>query len=195
MENYTITQYGQLDDKQKLEAVKIFIDGFGHMMNFTKDKNLMEVLFLEALNPLYFFAYVENETVLGIIGIGTNKIRPIKFKEGLCQNLFGKVKGKILCRQMNAIFQSKSVTDDTDLYIDVLATSKQARCKGIGTKLIQYSFQIPDYKTYYIEVLSKNTNAKRLYEKIGFEEYKKSKFSIASIMGFGYPIKMKKVVK
>lgn len=194
MEDYIITQYGQLNDKQKREAVEIFMEGFGHMMTFSKDQNATKALFLEALNPVYFYAYIEKETVLGIMGIGTNKIRPVKFHEDLCKKLFGKIKGKIISMQMNAIFQSKTVTEDADLYIDTLAVAKQARGKGIGTKLIQYAFALPEYKNYYIEVLSKNENAKKLYEKLGFIQYKKSKIYITSLKGWGYPIKMKRSI-
>ena len=191
----SVTQFGQLNENQKLEVVEIFIDGFGHLMNFTKDREVLKQLFLQALNPLYTYALVEEEKVLGMLGVGTNKIRPIKFEINLCKDLFGHFRGVLICKQMNAIFQSQAVKDDTDLYIDVLATSKQYRGKGVATRLLQYSFDLQGYKNYYIEVLSKNRNAKTLYEKIGFVEYKKTRFSPVALTGFGYPIKMKKAVE
>lgn len=195
MNQYEIKKYGALNEIQKEEAVEVFIEGFGHMMNFTKEKEKLKTLFLTALNPSYVIAYVESQKVLGIVGIATNRIRPIKMEAGLCKKLFGKFKGLMICRQMNAIFQSQMVKEDTDLYIDVLATSKTARCKGVATALLNHSFTIKKYENYYIEVLSKNTNAKRLYEKIGFMEYKKCYVSILSFMGNGYPIKMKKAAQ
>lgn len=93
---------------------------------------------------------------------------------------------------MNGIFQSKVVNKDTDLYVDFLATSKEARGKGIATKLLTFCFAMPEYENYYIEVLSKNTNAKNLYERVGFSIVKKQYISFISLLGFGYPIKMKK---
>ena len=192
MEQGRITEYGKLNDVQKEEAVEIFIEGFGHLMTFTKDKEILKSLFLTTFHPSYVLAYVEAEQVLGILGIATNQIRPIKFEMDICIKLLGKYKGTLICKQMNAIFQSQAVKEDTDLYIDVLATSKAARGKGVATKLLNYSFNLQNYENYYIEVLSKNVNAKRLYEKIGFAVYKKSYFSALSLMGFGYPIKMKK---
>lgn len=92
---------------------------------------------------------------------------------------------------MNSIFQSQVVKGDTDLYIDVLATLQQARGRGVATRLLQYSFDLPGYENYYIDVLSKNVNAKRLYEKMDFLEYNKVRFSFVAVMGYGYPIKMK----
>lgn len=192
MEKYKIIEYGELSDKQKQEAVEVFIEGFGHLMTFSKDKATLKALFLSTLNPSYVLAYVEDEAVLGIMGIATNRVRPIKFDMDLCVKLFGKLKGSILCKQMNAIFQSQAVKGDTDLYIDILATAKTARNKGVATKLLNYSFDLPNYQIYYIEVFSKNVNAKRLYEQIGFTAYKENRFSLFSVRGFGYPIKMKK---
>lgn len=193
MKPYQIMKYHELCDSQKRELIEILVDGFGHLMNFTKDKDILRELFFYSLNQDYFFAYVEENTVLGFVGIATNKIRPVKFDKNICINLFGKGKGTILCMQMNSIFQSKVVTKATDLYIDFLATSKEARGKGIATKLLTYCFQLPNYKDYYIEVLSQNITAKKLYEKLGFHIYTKQYFSIISSMGFGYPIKMKKL--
>lgn len=189
---WSILQYSQLNEKQKLEAVEIFIDGFGHLMKFSKDREVTKALFLPALNPVYVYALLEEETVLGMVGLGTNKIRPIKLPIGICKEVFGNFKGTLICKQVNSVFQSQAVKGDTDLYIDVLASSQQARGKGVATRLLQHSFDLPGYENYYIDVLSKNVNAKRLYEKMGFLEYKKARFSFVAVMGFGYPIKMKK---
>lgn len=191
MNQYKIKEYGKLNDLQKEQVAEILIEGFGHLLTFSKDKEVLKALFLPAFNPNYIFAYSEDEVVQGILGLGTNCMRPIKFEMDVCIKLFGKFKGSIICRQLNGIFQSQAVKGDCDLYIDVLATSKNFRGKGIGTKLLNYSLELPHYTDYYIEVLSKNTNAKRLYEQIGFETYKEERFSMIALLGYGYPIKMK----
>ena len=45
MQTYQITEYGTLNEEQKLQAVDIFLEGFGHMMTFSKDKNTLRKLF------------------------------------------------------------------------------------------------------------------------------------------------------
>ena len=195
MNQSEITSYSKLTDTQKQELVQIFIEGFGHLMTFSKDQEELERLFLKGLHPDYTLAYVEENKVLGMLGIATNRIRPVQFPQEVCVEIFGKTKGKILSGQMNAIFQSQVVKKDTDLYIDVLATAQAARNKGIGTKLLNYCFELPEYHDYYIEVFSKNTVARRLYEKMGFTVYKKIFFTPLSLQGAGYPIKMKKIVQ
>lgn len=191
---HKIVKYYELNDLQKKQLIEIFIEGFGHLMTFSKDKSILQELFGSAINEEYVYAYVEENRVLGFVGIATNKIRPIKLKQEVCIKLFGKMQGSIICKQMNGIFQSKVVKEDTDLYIDSLATSKEARGKGIATELLTYCFDLPEYKNYYIEVLSKNINAKSLYEKLGFRIVKKQPISFLSFLGFGYPIKMKKQI-
>lgn len=196
MQEYQIAKYGDLNDCQKEQAVEIFLEGFGHMMTFSKDKNTLKKLFFDIFNPSLFLCYVEQGQVLGIMGIATNEVRPLKFDSHVCVNYFGKIKGKILSKQMNAIFQAPIVKGDKDLYIDVLATAGKARGKGVATTLLKYAFDFKEFDNYYIEVFSKNENAVRLYKKMGFSIYKEEKHSLFNLVvsGMGYPIKMKKLL-
>lgn len=85
-----------------------------------------------------------------------------------------------------------AVNGDKDLYIEYLITDKNYRCKGIATKLIHFAFEQLECDEYYIEVLSKNINARRLYKNLGFIEWKRDYNPIMIILGLGYPIKLKK---
>ncbi len=190
---HKIIKFAELNDTQKKEAIKIFVDGFGHLFFFTKNKDIMQRLFLQSLNPQHILLYVENEIVLGILGISTNKVRPMKLDIDTCKELFGKIKGSIICTLSNFVFQKPAVKEDTDLYLETLTTSETARNKGVATALLQHSLTIESYENVYLEVFSKNIDAKRLYEKIGFVECSKKRFSPTSLLGFGYTIKMKNI--
>lgn len=74
-------------------------------MTFSKDEDLKRKLFLEIFHPSLFQCYVEEEKVLGLMGIATSEARPLKFDYNICIKYFGKFKGAILSKQMNAIFQ------------------------------------------------------------------------------------------
>lgn len=195
MQEYRIVRYGSLNTEQKEQAVEIFIEGFGHMMTFSKDKDVLKALFQKGFHESLLLCYVEEEKVLGIMGIATNKVRPLKFDHDVCVSLFGKMKGKILCKQMNAIFQTAVVKGECELYIDILATASNARGKGVATKLLSYAFSLQEYKIYYIEAFSKNETAARLYQKTGFSVYREKKFSTMIFLGSGYPILMKKNIE
>lgn len=188
---YEIVEYGCLNEVQKMQAVELFMEGFGHFMTFSKDDDLKKKLFVDIFHPTFFLCYVEDEKVLGLMGIATNKLRPLKFDKELCKKYFGKTTGAIISTQMNAIFQSKVVKSENELYIDILATAKEARRKGVGTALLNYAFGMKEYKAWSIEVFSKNEPARRLYEKVGFKVDKCKKISLMRFLGAGYPIKMK----
>ena len=40
-----IVEFGKLSDTQKLEAVELFLIGFGHFMTFSKDEEKKKTLF------------------------------------------------------------------------------------------------------------------------------------------------------
>ena len=190
----TIKEYGKLTVEQKKEAVELFLIGFGRFMTFSGDEALKKTLFIEIFDPEWFFCYLEGERVLGLMGLGTSKRRPIDFRPEVCRKIFGEKKGRIISKQMNAVFQSKAVKGERDLYIDTLVTDPDARNKGIGSALMEKACSFQVYDAVYTEVFSKNVNAIGFYEKHGFVSVKKEKFSLLRLQGAGYPIKMKKVI-
>ncbi|MBO7615342.1 MAG: GNAT family N-acetyltransferase [Bacilli bacterium] len=188
----SIIEFGQLSDAQKDEAVQLFLYGFGHFMTFSKDEALKKKLFIEIFSPNFFLCYVEEDKVLGLMGLGTNKVRPIDFKKDICQKYFGKFKGSLISKQMNGIFQKQAVKDDNELYLDTLVTHPDYRKMGIGTKLINKTSSFGEYTVLVTEVFSKNENAINFYIRNGFTIIKKHKFSIMRLFGSGYPIVMVK---
>lgn len=188
----SIIEFGKLSSSQKEEAVQLFLYGFGHFMTFSKDESLKKKLFLEIFSPNLFFCYVEENKVLGLMGLGTNKVRPIDFKKDICQKYFGKFKGSLISKQMNGIFQKPAVKGNNDLYLDTLVTHPDYRSKGIGSLLIKKASSFGEYTTLVTEVFSKNENAIKFYMRNGFIIFKKHKFSIMRLFGSGYPIVMSK---
>ena len=190
-----IIEFGKLSDRQKLEAVELFLAGFGHFMTFCKDEEKKKKLFLEIFSPNLFVCYLQDDKVLGLMGLGNNKTRPIDFKKEICQKYFGKFKGFIISKQMNAIFQKPAVSLDSELYLDTLVTNPSARNKGIGTTLINKACSFGNYETLVTEAFSKNENAIKFYKKNGFIVKKENKGSMMRMFGSGYPIAMTKQIK
>ncbi len=190
-----ILKYGKLTDGQKAEAVDLFLEGFGHFMTFSKDEAAKKKLFIEIFDPELFICYLEEGKVLGLMGLGNNKKRPIDFKKEICQKYFGKLKGSLVSKQMNAIFQKPAVSSDRELYLDTLVTASSARKKGIGTALINEACSFGDYDSVVVEVFSDNENAIKFYEKNGFVTVKENKGSVMRFLGSGYPITMSKTLR
>lgn len=190
----SIIEFGELTPPQKEEAVELFLEGFGKFMTFSKDVEIKKKLFIETFDPKLFLCYLEERKVLGLMGLGTNKVRPINFKKEICQKYFGKFKGAIISKQMNGIFQKPAVNNDKELYLDTLVTHPSNRSKGIGTILINKAASFGNYESIVTEVFSKNKKAIKFYEKNGFIITKRHKFTIMRFFGSGYPIVMTKVL-
>ena len=189
-----ILEYGRLTNEQKSEAVDLFLEGFGHFMTFSKDETGKKNLFTEIFDPELFLCYLEEDKVLGLMGLGTNMKRPIDFKVEICRKYFGKIRGTIISKQMNAIFQKPAVSSERELYLDTLVTDPGCRKKGIGTALINAACSFGDYDSVIVEVFSDNENAIGFYEKNSFVRIKENKSSVMRLLGSGYPIVMKKEI-
>ena len=187
-----ILEYGRLTNEQKSEAVDLFLEGFGHFMTFSKDETGKKNLFTEIFDPELFLCYLEEDKVLGLMGLGTNMKRPIDFKVEICRKYFGKIRGTIISKQMNAIFQKPAVSSERELYLDTLVTDPGCRKKGIGTALINAACSFGDYDSVIVEVFSDNENAIGFYEKNSFVRIKENKSSVMRLLGSGYPIVMEK---
>ena len=187
-----ILEYGRLTNEQKSEAVDLFLEGFGHFMTFSKDETGKKNLFTEIFDPELFMCYLEEDKVLGLMGLGTNMKRPIDFKVEICRKYFGKIRGTLISKQMNAIFQKPAVSSERELYLDTLVTDPRCRKKGIGTALINVACSFGDYDSVIVDVFSDNENAIGFYEKNGFVRIKENKSSVMRLLGSGYPIVMEK---
>lgn len=192
--DYSILEYGRLTDIQKSEAVDLFLGGFGHFMTFSKDETAKKKLFTEIFDSELFICYLEENKILGLMGLGTNKKRPIDFKKEICQKNFGRIKGTLISKQMNAIFQKPAVSSDRELYLDTLVTDSKFRKKGIGTLLINEASSFGDYDSLIVEVFSDNENAIRFYEKNNFIAVIENKASVMRFLGSGYPIVMERKI-
>ena len=78
----------------------------------------------------------------------------------------------------------------TDVYIDALAVSADARGKGIGSKLLHSVIDYARSNGFYratLTVTETNHKARRLYERIGFKATRDRSipYPFSSIMGFG----------
>lgn len=81
-------------------------------------------------------------------------------------------------------------TDET-AYIECVATSEDARGKGVCTALFKHVMQELSYREYVLDVADTNMNAIRLYKKLGFEEFMRKLEKNAKLKGFTARIYMK----
>lgn len=181
-----------LNEEEKIQAVHLFVDGFAHMFTFSKEKETLITLFRQGVREEYVYVAKMEESIVGFIGLGTNHSRVFHFEKEVCRDLFGRIKGTIVFKQLKAILETPAVKGEKDVYIDFLTTHQEYRGRGVATELLNYACSLVEYDTCYIEVLSKNVTAWRLYKQLGFEEYKKVHNLAVMIQGWGYLVELKK---
>ena len=70
-----------------------------------------------------------------------------------------------------------------ELIIDCVAVDRHSRGLGVGSKLLAAAIDVAtaeNFNTLSLEVVDTNPNARRLYERLGFEETKTQKLGIFS---------------
>lgn len=189
---FKIEKLSQLNQEQAEAAVSLFVDGFYNIfqMAVSKDKKLLQQLFTDAFDVDMVYICLCDDEPVGFLGLGDMHKRPVQIKKETCQMLLGKLKGALIYKQMGGMLHEITVHDADEGYIDYLTTSVHHRGKGIATKLIEYLCDELPFKRYSLEVLSKNLNAKKLYEHIGFTFVRAKKNPLILLSGLGYPIVM-----
>jgi ribosomal protein S18 acetylase RimI-like enzyme len=194
LDDIKIVNLSQSENEYREKAVRLFVDAFYNMYTtISKDKEILYKLFLSSFDFSLIFIAIYNNNVTGFMGIANNKKRTMQFDKIKLIELFGKLKGVIIYKQLKALLEKPNVERDTDICIDYIATDENYRGKGIASKLIEYACNDLSYKECYIEVLSKNIAAKRLYEHMGFVEYKRVHNPFTLMHGGGI-VEMKKTI-
>lgn len=166
------TRKTSLNGKELKEIAEIVYDAFERKfaaITQKQDKDEWIGLLHEALSFKHGILYKEEQQILGVALLtseGTKSFVPLM----KLIKLFGLVRGLIL----NFIVNSP-VKSSTTLKIDLLGVSPEARGKGVGSHLIEATFDLAKEKGYGItelEVVDTNPKAKKLYERSGFKTVK-----------------------
>lgn len=196
MENkieYKIKKLSELNHPQIEQAVALFVDGFYYIYAkaVSKDKTLLKELFIDAFDYDMVFVCLHEQRVVGFLGLGNSIKRCVALSKETCKRLLGNFKGAMIYMQMGGMLHEITVHGTDEGYIDYITTDSDYRGKGIATKLIKYVCDTLPYKSYTLDVLSKNTTAKRLYEHLGFVQTHIKKNPLVMLSGLGYQIVMK----
>lgn len=189
---YDVKRLSDLKGGYTTQVSKIFIDSFGHMFKeFSEDTKALQECFEKSLITSMIYVALDNDKVVGFIAVSTNKRRVLDFNTKVFVKNFGKIRGNIFCVQLNMIMGKPAVKNDNECYIDFVAVHKEYRNKGVATILFNYVHENETYDEYNLDVLSKNENAIKLYEKLGYEVVKVKKNLITNLNRLGDMVIMK----
>lgn len=177
MEALQIKKLADLDDTYQEKVAEVFVDGFydAFLYTFSKEKQALVNALKHCFKKEFYYTGLLNDQVVGIIAYSTNKERAQQLDKKILQKELGTLKGSLCHFLLSRELENPLDMPDNQIYIESIATRKEARGKGVATKLIHHVMDELEYDEVTLEVVDTNTNAVRLYEKLGFSIFKRKK--------------------
>lgn len=182
MDSQNIIITNRLTETQMAEAAAILYNAFGEKLRayiLKGDPKKGENCIKESLNPQYGFYAVQDKMILGFVGLDYGKTKFISYKFVVFKKYYGFL-GALWRTIVNVIFTNFFERLAKDIvHIGKIAVSEKARGLGIGTLLLNASFDKTrklGFNIITLEVIDTNPRAQKLYEKLGFTVDKSQNF-------------------
>jgi ribosomal protein S18 acetylase RimI-like enzyme len=167
------------------EAALVFVDGFYRELSFlSPDRDRLADAFAPMINPDAFWLAVRNGAVVGILACSDRTKQAIRLDRERMRKSFGLLKSSIAYRVMKGEFVKGKWYPEGTGYIECVATSSAARRQGVASALLRFVLQHAPYRRYALDLMDTNTEARRLYDKMGFVESKRVREPFGRIKGF-----------
>jgi len=173
---YTIIRADQTDLNVRSQMSEIFADGFTQWLGFfSKDRHKIAKAFAHMFVVNQFYLALSGDKVAAMAACtdGTDLSVRLNTKQLIKHLGFykGMLAGLILKREFQVPFKNP-VGDQCS--IEFVGTALEFRGQGAASQVISYILESTPYKEYLIEeVADTNIPAMKLYEKLGFKEYKR----------------------
>lgn len=173
------------------EVAAVFVDGYEkELSSLSNNREKLIEAFQKMICPdVFYFATLEGE-IVGIVACSNNQNRALTIDKTILINYFGYVKGTIGYHFMKDEFNKKLSSQNDAGYIECVATTVNARGKGVATALMRYVLENEVYQRYTLYVVDTNEGAYRIYTKLGFTEFKRKKESFSKMKDFNHKIYM-----
>ena len=201
-ENYkfTIVKANKIDIDVRRQMAEIFAEGFTQwLVFFSKDKNIIARAFAHMFVLDQFYVAIADGEIAGVTACTDGKTLSVRLNKKELRKHLGFFKGS-----MAGIFLKKEFETSNENFppntgsIEFVGTAPKFRGQGVASQIIQYIIENTPYNDYVIEeVADTNTPAMRLYQKLGFEEYRRKPVpkKVAKKIGINHFLSLKYVEK
>lgn len=190
-EDIVIRKMTEYDPDIRYEVSSVFVNGYYKDLSvFTKDRQKLIDAFKSVFCAEVYYLAEMNGVIVGILACCDNQHRALRIEKAAMKKNLGFVVGSIAYSFLKNILNKPLPYPDDTAYIESVATVEAARGKGIGTALLQHVMEELPFRRYVLEVVGTNENAYRLYKKLGFHEFRRTREKHPKIRGFQEKIYM-----
>lgn len=190
-----IKRASELGEDAKQKISEVFVDAFGKDLTFfSKDRKKLAKAFEHMfIDDVFYCAFVDGE-IAGITACITGERSSVRLNNKELRKHLGFYKGILASIFLKSEFEKPPFEVGEGIAsVEFVATTSKYRGKGVATALMNSIFSFPQYSQYVIEVADTNTNAVKLYEKLGYKEIKRMKPKHSKKSGINYLVYMKYV--
>lgn len=184
-----------LDNNARAAISDIFVDGFYQWLKyFSKDKQKLSRAFAHMFNFDVFYVATLDGNIAGIAALNDGTSSTVKLNKKEIQKHLGFFMGWFAYKMLKHEFMDKQYPFDMTPgvgYVEFVATAPAYRGKGAATAIIEHFFSLPQFSEYILEVADTNENAVRLYEKLGFCEFKRVEMKNKKQSGVNFLVYMR----
>lgn len=192
--NYLSASESDIDLRQQISCV--FVEGFYQWLYyFSKSKKRLALALAHMFILERFFVAMEDGKIAAITACTDGKSAPIHLEKPKLKRHLGFVRGTFAYAMLKKNLQEHgypfALAEDSGS-IEFVATAAEYRNKGVAYVLIEHVMATRPYKHFVLEVADTNEAAMRLYQRLGFTEFKRVKAPSAKISGVNFFVYMGK---
>lgn len=174
MGDFVISNLAELGDEEVRQAADIFVEGFYDSLRyFSADPSKLAKALMHAMVKEQFFVALEKGAVLGIFAYSAGRKRAFRFNRAVLRRELGWLRGTLFYGLVRQELERPLDLADRQCYFEAVATAKEARGRGVASRLNDELVSHLGYEDYILEVVDTNVAAIRLYEKLGYVEFRR----------------------
>jgi len=171
-----IMQASQADFDPKPQMSRIFVEGFyPWIKHISDDKEKLINVFTHMFILDQFYLAIQGDKIAAMAAV-TSGTSPVNLSRKTFAQVLGLVRGNIFYIVLRRHMMHNSLPFSTSTktgVIEFVATSVEFQKQGIGYRLLSHILNTLPHSSFMLEVADTNPVAIRLYERLGFREFKR----------------------
>lgn len=178
------------------QSVEIFAASFFEPLSFiSSNVDTIADILEHSFVPSNHYVAMLDGNVVSVVSYSTARGRSHQFHHDQLVEKLGFVRGSIAFFRLRGVLERPLDLEESQCYIDSVATDTAFRGMGISTELQRYVLRKLPYREFLLEVAETNFRAIRIYEELGFTvEQRKAQRSFWKPNSEGGKLALRKVV-